>query len=775
MPTLSPLPLDAVLPDIRAALDRSRAAVIVADPGAGKTTRVPPALIDSGPAIVLQPRRSAARAIARRIAEERGWRLGHEIGWHIRFERNFSAATRLLIATEGILTARLQGDPLLSDFTTVVLDEFHERSIHADLAIALAKQAMLARDDLRLVVMSATIDADRVAEYLGGCPIIRVPGHQHPLVVEYLPDTATASATARALQDTSGDVLCFQPGAAEIARAVTDLRAVLSSDVEVVPLHGGLSPSEQDRALTPTRTRRVVVCTNIAETSLTVPRVHAVVDTGLEKVARFDVVRGLDSLVLERASQASVDQRAGRAARLGPGRAYRLWSRSDKLKPFREPDIHRIDLAGVALDVLGWGGDPGALQWFDPPRAYALDAALAFLRRIGATDHRGLTQIGRAMLRLPLPPRLSRIVIEAGGHPRAVRAAALLAERVAQRPGTAVASSDLLPLLDQWEQLPVQFGETARQIARVAAQQGTSRGADDLTDDELRRAVLAGYPDRVAMRREPHSRRFLLSSGTGAVLSPESAVRDAAFIVALDVQSSSDVSKPDGRISRASAIEREWLVPTVRTVEHVIDDHGRLRAREVVRYDALRLAEHPVPPDPDVGSELLATAWLERPPGGHATALLRRLAFAGCEVDLPALVRSAAYQAGSVDDIDIHSVLGHHVLVALERDAPERLPVPSGRTVALEYADDGTVTAAVKLQELFGLADTPRVGPKQVPVLLALLAPNGRPVQLTRDLRSFWERTYPEVRKELRGRYPKHPWPENPWAAAPTHRTKPRG
>jgi ATP-dependent helicase HrpB len=770
---LEPLPIDAAIGDIQNALHRARAVVVVAAPGAGKTTRVPPALLEAGPAILLQPRRAAARAIARRIAAERGWTVGQEVGWHIRFERNLSRHTRLVIATEGILTARLQQDPLLSDFKTIILDEFHERSIHADVAIALSKQALRARDDLRLVVMSATLDATRVSSYLGDCPIVQAPGRTHPLRVLHVPDLPTGEAVARITSETEGNVLCFQPGALEIQRAMADIRPRLAPDIEVLPLHGLLPAAEQDRVLAADRrSRRVIVCTNIAETSITVPGVTGVVDSGLEKVARYDAERAIDSLTTERITQAAADQRAGRAGRIAPGVVYRLWPATDRLRPFRDADINRIDLCGPVLDILAWGGDPRTLDWFEAPRADAVESAIRLLERLGAIQGLALTDIGRQMQHLPLPPRLARIVIAGAGSRAVLRAVAMLAERHVIPPRSESTSSDLLAALDRWAEMPPHVRQVAQQLeAATRHEEGRSAARPAVSDAEFRRAIVAGYPDRVGQRREPRSSRVLLATGTGAVLSPDSGVRDAEFVVALEVQASSRPGDPESRIRLASAVDREWLTPTSTEVEHQLDPRGVVKARQVDRYDALRLAERPIAPDPDSAADLLAAEWLARQMPESDQRLVRRLRFAGCDVDLPRLVRLAAFGVRGLGDIDLARVLPRETVLAIERHAPESLLVPSGRHVQLEYADDGSVSASVKLQELFGLAETPRVGPRQEPVLLALLAPNGRPVQMTRDLKSFWDRTYPDVRKELRGRYPKHPWPEDPWNAAPTART----
>jgi ATP-dependent helicase HrpB len=819
---------------------RSRAAIVTAAPGAGKTTRVPPALMADGPVILLQPRRVAARAIASRIAAERGWTLGREVGWQVRFDRRVSSETRLLVVTEGILTARLQADPLLSGFRTVVLDEFHERSIHADLALALARQAWRASDSLRIVVMSATLDTAPVSSFLDGCPVVDVPGRVHAVKVAYAPAQSVAGAVADALAVTDGQVLCFLPGAAEIARAAGDIQHSVPG-VEVLPLHGSLDADAQDLALRPSPRRRVIVATNIAETSLTVPGVTAVVDSGLHKVARYDADRGIDSLETERITADAADQRAGRAGRIAPGVVRRLWDARDRLRPHREPEIHRIDLASTALDVIAWGGDPRTLEWFEPPGEEPLDAALELLARLGLIDVpvvsgssvtpkplRGegrsrpgraikLTAIGDQVRRLPLHPRLARMLVAAEGARSMARACALLSERHLLPPRTASTTSDLLSAIDGWHAIPPHVQRVAEDVARAfsaSAPEGLRRASPErpdnsserrrekaalhLSDERFLRAVLSGYPDRVAQRRSPGSPEVLLASGTGATIARESGVRDGEFLVALDVRRSNSalhnqspirhppsglrepqaaLSVPKGALVRlASLVEREWLAPTSADVMHRFDDDSQsVKAVAVDRYDALVLRERPVAVDPEVGARLLAEAWFGRGPSEDDRRLLRRLKFAGHEIDVGGAVRTAAYGVKRLADIDLTRALASDVLRDTDRDAPEQLTVPSGRHHRLEYHEDGTVGVAVKLQELFGLAETPRIGRRREPVVLSLLAPNGRPVQVTRDLRSFWDRTYPEVRKELRGRYPKHPWPEDPWRAPPTSKLRPKG
>jgi len=556
---LDPLPIDAHVDAVLDAVRRHRAAVIVALPGAGKTTRLPPAFAADGPVLVLQPRRVAARAIARRIAEERGWTLGQEVGWHVRFERRFTASTRVLLATEGILTARLVDDPLLSGVRTIVLDEFHERSIHADMGLALARQAWAARDDLRLVVMSATLAAGPVARFLDGCPIVEVPGRPYPLDVAYAPGESVAEAVRAVWPGSRGSVLCFLPGAPEIHRAHAEVARVVP-DADVVDLFGGLSADEQDRAVHGGG-RRVILATNIAETSLTVPGVDTVVDTGLHKVARYDATRALDTLDTERVSLASADQRAGRAARLGPGHARRLWDARDRLRPHGEPDIARIDLAGPLLDLAAWGADPETFPWFEPPPADAVAAARALLQRLGALEGATLTPLGRRIQALPLPPRLARILIEAGGARDAARACAILSERSLTPTRRETTTCDLLGSLDAWASLPPHVHQVARQIEDLAASIAPTSGRG-FAEADLRRALFVGYADRLARRREPQGLTLALATGTGAVLGRESGVRDGEFLVALDVQAPTRPGDPNALVRVASQVDPEWIVPT---------------------------------------------------------------------------------------------------------------------------------------------------------------------------------------------------------------------
>jgi ATP-dependent helicase HrpB len=768
------LPIDPHVERVAAALARSRAAVLVAPPGCGKTTRVPAFLTAEGPVFLLQPRRVAARSIARRIAAERGWTLGREVGYQVRFERVFQEDTRLLVATEGVLTRRLQSDPLLSGFRTIVLDEFHERSLHADLALAFAREAWRARPELRLLVMSATLDPAPLSRYLDGCPTLEVATRAHRVEVGYAPGTALAQAVRSALAREGGHVLCFLAGAPEIRRVQQELGVVAGA--RVLPLHGTLRPEEQDEALAPSAERKVILATNVAETSLTVEGVTDVIDSGKHKLLRYDAARGIDRLVLERIPADAAEQRAGRAGRTGPGRVLRLWDERDKLRPAREPELARVDLSRPALEVLVWGADPRSFGWFEAPPAAALAAALDLLERLGATDGGRLLPDGRAMQRLPVHPRLARVLLSAGGGARAAAACAVLAEAWRPRLGENVPSteSDLLSAIDRIGEAPASVTAAAAELEQIAARAGAVAGAAD--DTRLMRALLAGFPDRVAQRRELGSPRVLLSSGTGARLARESGVLDAELVVALEVTGGAAGASGEPLVRMASRVERAWLEGVRSDTVHVFDEAtGEVRALSRERYESLVLSERPVSADPDTAAGLLAEALARRGLGVTGERLQARLRFAELDADLSRLMRAACRGRTRLPEADEPvQWLDAATRRSLERLAPERLALPSGRSTRLEYRADGAVVAAVKLQELFGLAETPRIGRRRDVVLLELLAPNGRPVQTTRDLRSFWQRTYPEVRKELRGRYPRHPWPEDPWNAEPTHRAKKR-
>ncbi len=775
---LDPLPIDAHLATIRELVRKHRAAVVVAPPGAGKTTRVPPALAEDGPVIVLQPRRLAARSLARRIAAERGWTLGDEAGWHVRFDRKFSKATRVLVATEGILTARLQSDPLLTGFRTVIVDEFHERSLHADLALALARQAWLARDDLNIVVMSATLDAEPVAAFLGDAPIVRVTGRQFPVDVTYAPGLGAVEAIRAELAREGGHILAFFPGVPEIARAARALAGAPElRGARVFPLSGRSSPEEQDEALTPSATRRVILATNVAETSITVPGVTSVIDTGLHKVPRLDSALGLDRLETERISLDSADQRAGRAGRTSPGRAVRLWDPRDVLRTHREPEIERVDLAPPVLEVLAWGGDPSTFAWFQAPPQAALGAAMELLRLLGAVSGDRVTPLGELLRRLPVSPRLARVLVAAGGSSLAAAACTVISERFAPRGPLPAGYSDVIARADRLGEAPPAIRRAADEIAE-AARRVLGAEPEVEGDDEtvVRRALLAGFPDRLSRRRTAGSPRIVLASGHGGVLDRGSVVLDGEFLLALDVEAGERGPGAEARVRLASRVEREWLPPTTRRLEHRFDPGtGAVRAMEAERVLALTIAERAVPPDPEQAFPLLVGAFVARGVTPDQESIAARLRFAGIPLDLETIAMAVCVGQTKLPRLAIAESLDHASRRELARLAPETIALPSGRDAKLVYREDEAVVASVKLQELFGLADSPRIGARGTPVVFELLAPSGRPVQTTRDLRSFWDKTYPEVRKELRARYPRHPWPEDPWTAIATHRAKPRG
>jgi ATP-dependent helicase HrpB len=485
-----------------------------------------------------------------------------------------------------------------------------------------------------------------------------------------------------------------------------------------------------------------------------------VIDSGLQKVASYDAGRGIDALTTERITIDSADQRAGRAARLGPGLVRRLWDARDRLRPHREAEVHRVDLSALLLSILAWGAQPESFEWFDRPSDDRLAAAMSLLRRLGAVDASGITATGREMQRLPLSPRLARVLLAAHGSIEGSAACARLSEPS--------------PAADH------RFIE--RNISAAAKSVLGDRYRAHISDIELRQALLAGYPDRVAKRRPQRAQMaqsdmaVTLASGHGAVLAADSGAGNAEWMIAIDVTSGRKTATTQAFLRAASPIEAEWLSPTRVDTLHEFDaTTGTVKAREVEWYDELVLRDHPIAPDDDRRVGILTGIWLDRDPDERSMQLLRRLEFAGLSIDRNEIVRTVARSAHKLAGIVLtEDTLPWDVRQRLDRLAPAALTVPSGRDMTIEYGDGGSASVSVKLQELFGLAETPRIGPSRTPITFHLLAPNRRPVQTTQDLRSFWDRTYPEVRKELRGRYPRHPWPEDPWNAPATHRTKKR-
>ncbi len=809
------LPIDAALPALRDAVRASGAFVLVAPPGAGKTTRVPPALLDfgvEGRVVLLQPRRVAARLCARRIADERGSRLGDEVGYQVRFDRRIGPNTRIEVLTEGLLLRRLQADPFLDGVGAVLLDEFHERSLTADLSLALLREVRAeARPDLWVGVMSATLDPGPVASFLGDCPTIVAEGRRFPVTVEHDPapdDRWLPERMARAVRDVvgrtdRGHVLCFLPGVGEIRRTQAALEGLA---IDVLPLHGRLPPGEQDRALAPSARRKVVLATNIAETSVTLDGVVAVVDGGVARAPRFDPVLGVERLETVPISVASADQRAGRAGRTGPGLARRLWTdKQHRLLPDADPpEIARLDLSGAALELLLWGADPRAFRWLEAPPPAALDAALDLLEGLGATEDGVLTAVGREMAALPVHPRLARVVVE-GRRRGCLRAAAGAAALVSERDpwdrdrGALAASGrgDLLGrlgLLDRRGSTGAHRGaldavrKVRDQLTRVAG--GPPGGA---ADADVVACLVAGFPDRVGQRRDPTSPRVLLASGTGAELDPPDQAPGADLLLAAQLT----LGRGGLKIRLAAHVEPAELA--LRDVVVFDWDAEREAVSHHVesRFGALVLATRRprAPADPAAVSARLLQEALQRPDAAldlddRYQALAGRLRFVGArrpDLDLPdpspdALLPglcAGRRRFSELRSVDLTGALLGRLTwpqrQALDRLAPERLTLPTGSTAAVTYGDpDQPPVLAARIQQLFGLDRTPAVMGGRAPVLLHLLAPNHRPAQVTQDLPGFWRGSYADVRKDLRGRYPKHSWPEDPLTAPPEDRPRRR-
>lgn len=760
---VEPLPVDALLGEIAAELRQHPNLVLEAPPGAGKTTRVPPALLRAlpGEVLVLEPRRLAARLAARRVAEEMGERLGETVGYQVRFEQAGGARTRLRFLTEGVLTRRLLSDPRLEGVSAVVLDEFHERHLEGDLALALLRRLQrTARPELRLVVMSATLDGGRVAEHLGGCRVMRSEGRLYPLEFEYTPHSAealeaqVAGAVERLLRaGGEGDVLVFLPGAAEIRRAQRALeRLGQSRGLAVLPLYGDLPPAEQDRAVAPGPERKVILSTNVAESSITIPGVRAVVDSGLARVAADSVWSGLPRLAVRKVSRASCVQRAGRAGRTGPGRVVRLFSEEDFLRrPEAEtPEIARRELAQMFLHLHAAGlRDPHELEWLDAPPEAALASAEELLRRLGALDEAGaVTGFGRRVAGLPLHPRLASLALNGGA------AGCAAAAELAATP-------------------PAQARQVEQQLRRLAA------GKERMTLEE---AYLRAFPDRVARRRK--GLELLLSNGAAAALVSNDGLEKAEFFVALEIEDRPDKGLP--LVRQAARIEPELLLEVFpeRVRERATLDWNRtaerVESRSALLYDELVIEEsRSHTPPPGEAAELLARKALEAGLQRFAqpeamAALLGRAKFAGLgEVKPEEVLRGMCGGLKSFAELErmtrdggleaaLVEALGPQARRKLEQLAPARIQLPSGRWAPVHYAEGQPPWVASRLQDFFGMDETPRVGADRTPLVAHLLAPNRRPVQMTQDLAGFWRRLYPQVRKELSRRYPRHAWPENP-------------
>jgi ATP-dependent helicase HrpB len=851
--TRVPLPIDPALPEVVAALRRDSNVVLRAPTGAGKTTRVAPALLEAGLVeggriLLLEPRRLAARAAARRMSDEGGGRLGDDVGYQVRFDRQCGPNTRILVVTPGILLRLLHDDPFLDSTGVVIFDEFHERGLESDLALGMLRLVQqTVRPELRIVVMSATLAVEPVSAYLGGCPILASEGRSHPveIVHEARPEQqpwplAVARAVEHTLDRTPGDLLVFLPGLQEIRQTARHLEALAAErDLAVLPLHGELPAEQQDAALLPQARRKIVLATNVAETSVTVEGVTGVVDSGLARMLIFDPRVGLDRLQLRPISRVSAEQRAGRAGRTQPGLCVRLWGAGAHLsRPEQtEPEIRRVDLAGAVLQLLCLGEtDVPRFPWLEAPKEATVAQALALLRRLGAVEDNSVTALGRAMARLAVHPRLARLLIEGqrfAQPERVALTAALLAERdpfarSVEQPFAALprhpTSSDVLDRLEVLEEFE-RSGRTATprgQLHRGAAhfilrsrdQLLRSLRADrhrhsvsppdrqSVTEDEIvRRCLLAAFPDRVARWRQAGSRRGVMVGGRGVQLAPSSAVLEAEFFLCIDV----DAGLKETLVRQASAIERDWLSVErmSATIEVAFDPHTeRVSAKRRVRYEDLVIEETEAPlPEGEETARVLAAAAAEHPerilpaddsPAGLYRTRVRCLREWMPELQLPALDEAGlretltwlCHHCRSFAELRkadwmqcLQDRLSHSQRQAVERETPERLLVPSGSRIALRYEMGRPPILAVRIQELFGWKETPRIAGGRVQVLLHLLAPNYRPQQVTHDLASFWANTYPQVRKELRARYPKHAWPEDPWTAVPEsrpHRKRPQ-
>ncbi len=820
MKDLPDLPVTTVLGRLLDALETRPNAVLVAPPGAGKTTLVPLALLDApwrgdGRILLLEPRRLAARAAARRMASLLGEEPGGTVGFAMRMESRVSAATRILVVTEGVLSRMILDDPQLPGIAAVIFDEFHERSLDGDFGLALALDAQSAlRPDLRLIVMSATLDGARVAGLLGGAPVIESEGRSFPVELRYrerAPGVAAEDATARAIRDAlageTGSVLAFLPGQGEINRTAERLADKLPTDVDVVPLHGQLDGKAQDGAIrtAPTGRRKVVLATSIAETSITIDGVRIVVDCGLSRVPRYEPATGLTRLETVRVSRASADQRAGRAGRTQPGIAIRLWraEQTAALPAFSAPEILEADLSGLVLDCAAFGvTDPATLSFLDPPPKPALAEARALLVELGAIDDVGrLTEVGRAMRGLALPVRLSHMVAEAAraGH---AADAAMLAVLLTER-GLGGDGADIERRLSRFRGERSARAVAARQLAERLERQAAKRGAAAPGEPPSAGALLIhAFPDRVAMARGERG-RFVLANGRGAILDAADPLAGETFLVVADLQGKAQ----NARIAAAAPIGEAELRGALgerigRTTETAFDPARRaVRVREATRLGAILLSERMLPApsgaeaDRAIVEALRAHGLSLLPWSREATALRHRLAWLRRGLGEPwPDVSDAALTASldhwllpflsgeaSFDKIDANAVreglmslVPHDLQRRIATLAPTHFEAPTGSRVPIDYAGE-TPTLSIRVQELFGLDEHPSIAGGTVPLTLELLSPAHRPIQTTADLPRFWRGSWADVRADMRGRYPKHVWPEDPVLAEPTSRAKPRG
>jgi ATP-dependent helicase HrpB len=827
VPKHNDLPIQAVLADVVTALTERSTVVLVAPPGAGKTTMVPIAICESGiverqKIVMLQPRRVAARLSANRIADLMGSRVGKKVGYRIRHEHRVGPETRIEVVTEGLLTRILQNDPFLEGIGCVILDEFHERSVHADLCLSLLQDVRReARPDLKLVVMSATLDAERVASYLDDAPVVRSDGRLFPVDVRYEARLDSrplhkrcADGVRRAVREhEEGHILVFLPGVREIERTRRELSGL--TGVQVLPLHGRLSSAEQDRAVQPGRDRTVILSTNVAETSLTIPGVRVVVDSGLARGLRFDARIGMDRLVLGPISRASADQRAGRSGRLEKGVCYRLWTESDHgaRSDFGKPEIQRVDPSSVLLEVAAWGADPGTFPWFEEPPRVHVDRAVSLLEDLGALHEGRITELGRDLVALPLSPRQGALVLKGksmGETWLAATIATLLAERnpVRGKEGGDELSTrmELWAAFDAGESWAREGGhkqvlrsltQVRTQILRLLGEEramGSRNSAPGLVEELL----MAVFPDRVGRQRSAGTPRYTMVGGTGASLLDREHPRPAPWIIGLHLQALDQKDHSDLQIRLWHPIDPTSLPVTCQVETRFDPEHQRVTRREVDRFRDLTVATRQVTTkaDPQEVEEALARAATAQPERAfdlsrderelvarfsflsatfsdeafHDLGVLERGGVAATEVD--PLIRFLCSGQRSFSDLGklpimglVRSFLGEKIWQFMERSAPARLKLPGGDTVRIIYEIGQVPRIEARVQQLFGLRNTPTVASGRVRLMVHMLAPSRRPVQITQDMENFWETSYQSVRKDLRGRYPKHAWPEVPTVA----------
>jgi ATP-dependent helicase HrpB len=803
---LSLLPIHAVLPDLLCALREELGAVLIAPPGAGKTTAVAPALLAeswcTGTVIVLSPRRVAARAAAERMAEQMGEKAGETVGYLTRLDSKRSGRTRILLMTEAIFVSSILKDPELYGISAVLFDEAHERHLDSDLGLALAVEtAQVLRDDLRLVVMSATIDGARFAALLGDAPVVESEGKAHPLAIRWLGarpelriDDAMASAVLTAWREQTGDILAFLPGVGEIERTRERLAERLP-DALVLPLHGQCEPAAQRAAIRRDAQgrRRIVLATAIAETSLTLDGVSVVVDAGLSRRAEFDKAAGVTRLVTHRASQAAAAQRAGRAARQGPGVAYRLWEEASHAgrAPFDPPEMLVSDLAPLALTLAQWGaGDVGSMAWIDAPPVPAMAAAWALLAELGALDEEGrITSHGRAMAALPLEPRLAHMLIiaaQTGAEEEAAQLALLLQER-----GLGGRGEDLALRLDRWRGDRSARAEASRKLAGGWAR--SVRGGGKGEAPPLGAILAEGFPDMIARRRDPSGEQWLTAGGRGLRLDPASSLIRAEWLAVGEAQGEAKGARITAAIALTEVEVQRWLGHRIarRTTLKWIAPERRVEALLEQRMGAIVLATGPdTAPDTKAIAEFLAAKVAEEGLGllplSHASqALLTRAAHAGLAALSDEILRAdvadwllplLGRRLDALDKGALHNALLNRLDYAerqtLDRLAPPQFTSPAGTSHAIDYADPGGPSVELRVQALFGLDRHPTYGQPAQPLLLKLTSPGGKPIQTTRDLPGFWRGSWRDVVKDMKGRYPKHRWPDEPWNEAPSLKTK---